>query len=129
MLYRYGRVTFEVAAPKVAGIVTAAILIGTSFIPVSNKTQYDAADEHDEIDVELLGGDANHWQTNIYAPSPKDKQPLWGVFGDIEDFPSGSNIVKTHNYTIDWNSERITWEVDGSAVRTIKKCEHQPYLL
>ncbi|KAF7790187.1 hypothetical protein EIP86_001139 [Pleurotus ostreatoroseus] len=104
----YGKVTFEVTAPKVAGVVTAAILI---------------ANEHDEIDVELLGGDPDHWQTNIFAPNPKDTQPLWGVFGEIEDLHPDTSIVETHNYTIDWDSERIKWDVDGSVVRTIKKSD------
>ncbi|KAI0342971.1 concanavalin A-like lectin/glucanase [Trametopsis cervina] len=105
----YGKVSFEVVAPPVAGIVTAAILL---------------ADQHDEIDIELLGGDPKHWQTNIFAASPKDKEPLWGVFGEIQDFTNWkSSVSYTHNYTIDWNADRIIWSVDGSAVRTLHRCQ------
>ncbi|KAI0060249.1 concanavalin A-like lectin/glucanase [Artomyces pyxidatus] len=101
----HGKVTYEMSAPRVAGVVTAAILI---------------ADQHDEIDVELVAGDPSHWQTNVYAPSPADKEPLWGVFGDVEDFPNKqASITATHKYTIDWTSERIIWSVDGHAVRTL----------
>ena len=45
------------------------------------------------------------------------------MFGQIEDLPKKSDISSTHNYTIDWNSERIHWAVDGSVVRTLAKCE------
>ena len=46
---RYGKYSFQVAAPKVAGIVTALVII---------------APEGDEIDVEILGGDPHHWQVS-----------------------------------------------------------------
>ncbi|KAI0915250.1 hypothetical protein AcW1_007081 [Taiwanofungus camphoratus] len=106
----YGKVTFTVSGPLVPGVVTAAILI---------------ADQHDEIDVELLGGDPSHWQTNVYAPSPQDKQPLWGVFGEIEDYAHGGSVQGAHEYTVDWNDERIIWSVDGVQVRTLKKDQTQ----
>lgn len=77
------------------------------------------ADEHDEIDIELVGGDASHWQSNIYAPAPTDTEPLWGVFGQVEDYADGS-VGEMHSYTIDWTEDRIVWSVDGKAVRTIK---------
>ena len=80
----------------------------------------DIADQGDEVDVELLGGDPAHWQTNVYAPSPRDKGPLWGVFGEIEDYPTGS-VKQNHEYTVDWNAERIVWSVDGQTVRTVTK--------
>ncbi|KZT07376.1 glycoside hydrolase family 16 protein [Laetiporus sulphureus 93-53] len=102
----HGKVTFTFSGPVVPGVVTAAILI---------------SDQHDEIDVELLGGDPSHWQTNVYASSPEDEQPLWGVFGEIEYYTHGGTVEDTHAYTIDWNDERIVWSVDGTAVRTIKK--------
>ena len=85
-----------------------------------------SADQHDEIDVELLGGDPAHWQTNVFTSSPKNQQPLWGVFGAVENFPSSSNanadIEIFHNYTVDWNQDRIFWSVDGHTVRTLHRC-------
>jgi beta-glucanase (GH16 family) len=77
------------------------------------------ADTHDEIDIELLGGDPDHWQTNIYGPSKAGAQPLWGVFGEIEDVPKSSNVQAFHTYTVDWNQERIAWSVDGKLARTL----------
>jgi len=100
----YGKVTYEVAAPLVAGVVTAVILI---------------ADERDEIDIELLGGDPSHWQTNVFAPSPHDSRPLYGVFSSIENEPHGTSISDLHSYSIDWDPKRIIWSIDGKAVRTL----------
>lgn len=100
----YGKVTFELAGPAVAGIVTAAIMI---------------AEGHDEIDIELVGGDPSHWQTNVFTSDPKDDEPLYGVFGRIEDYSTKASVDEFHEYSIDWNEERIIWGVDGSAVRTL----------
>lgn len=113
-------------APTVAGSVTAGITIGSlsfnsiSLIFLIYWTLGD--DTADEIDIELIGGDSNHWQTNVYSPSPKDKQPLWGVFGEKHSVGS-SSVAQLHNYTIDWNMDRIIWSVDGRSVRTLKPGE------
>lgn len=87
------------------------------------KRDFVPADDHDEIDVELLGGDPRHWQSNIFTTNPHDKEPLWGVFGEIENYPKKGTVDETHSYTIDWDEERIIWSVDGTAVRTLRKCE------
>ncbi|EKM50284.1 glycoside hydrolase family 16 protein [Phanerochaete carnosa HHB-10118-sp] len=105
----YGKVTFEVSAPAVPGVVTAAIMIS------------DNAD-HDEIDVELLGGDPSHWQSNIFMTSPHDQEPLWGVFGEIEDYVEQGRVDETRRYTVDWDADRIVWSVDGVDMRTLHRC-------
>jgi hypothetical protein len=80
---------------------------------------------HDEIDIELLGGDPSHWQSNIFAPSPHDDEPLYGVFGFIDDFSSEpgseSDISSFHRYSIDWRPDIISWSVDDRVVRTLRK--------
>lgn len=134
-MYRHGRVTMEVEAPEVPGAVTAAILIGLSQSPTYLITSHveilcnhstghrssAASESHDEIDVELLGGDPTHWQTNVFTLSSKDKEPLYGVLGWMTGLPQKSKISKTHNYTIDWNAERIVWSLDGKQTRTLMK--------
>ncbi|KAJ3479159.1 hypothetical protein NLI96_g9250 [Meripilus lineatus] len=104
---RYGKVNIDFDGPIQPGVVTAAILIATH--------------ERDEIDIELLGGDPTHWQSNIFAYGPQDKHPLWGVFGEIENYPKKSTIADTHKYTIDWNEDRIIWSVDGVPIRILQK--------
>ncbi|KZP16624.1 glycoside hydrolase family 16 protein [Athelia psychrophila] len=106
--FLYGKVTYEVSSPLVAGAVTAVILI---------------ADQGDEMDVELLGGDRHHWQTNMFAPNPADKQPLWGAFSSVEDVPRDGSVSDFHSYAIDWSPDRIIWSVDGESVRTLVRAE------
>ncbi|TFY78449.1 hypothetical protein EWM64_g5563 [Hericium alpestre] len=101
--FLYGKVTYVVTGVNTPGIVTAAILIG---------------DSHDELDIELLGGDPNNWQTNVFATNPADPAPLVGAFGDTQPYQAG-DVKDTHNYTIDWNEERVIWSVDGQQVRTL----------
>ncbi|THH13746.1 hypothetical protein EW146_g6508 [Bondarzewia mesenterica] len=93
-----------IPAPTVAAVVTAAILI---------------ADQHYEIDVELFGADPKHWQTNVYAPNPNGREPLWVAVGNAEDFSSTfrTSIAKKHLYTIDWSPERNPRSVDGHVTR------------
>jgi beta-glucanase (GH16 family) len=126
---RYGRFTIEISRPRVPGVVTAVVLM---------------ASEGDEIDIEILGGDPDHWQvynlqplgalmlltcsckSNVFVPHASDKEPLYGVFGGIHpydsagDQPSTPNSVDAiHTYVIDWTAERIVWIVDDKTVRTL----------
>lgn len=67
----------------------------------------------DEIDVELVGSGQNRWQTNVFAPSEADEDPHYGRFSQTMEFDSNPSITSLHNYTIEWDSEQITWYVDG----------------
>ncbi|RDX47171.1 glycoside hydrolase [Lentinus brumalis] len=106
---RYAKVTYAFSGPAVPGVVTAAILL---------------APERDEIDIELLGGDASHWQTNVFAPARSEDQPLYGAFSSVQNYPhSPKSVASTHSYAIDWSPDRIVWSVDGSQVRTLLKAD------
>jgi hypothetical protein len=63
---RFGKVTYAVESPMTSGVVTAAILVcKRSFFAVVGpalKTITITGDQHDEIDIEILGGDTHHWQ-------------------------------------------------------------------
>jgi len=100
----YGKVSFTVTATDVPGSVTALVLFGTA--------------SADEIDVEILGGDPTHWQTNVFRPAPGEAEPLYGVFGGVESYPNGTT-ASTHTYAVDWSPERIVWSVDGQVSRTL----------
>ncbi|KAF8892059.1 glycoside hydrolase family 16 protein [Infundibulicybe gibba] len=105
---QYAIITFEILAPTIPGVVTAAILMG--------------AEERDEIDIEILGGDPSHWQTNLFAPPSTNSRSMYGVFSSRQGFHEpGQNIAELHKYTIDWNQDRITWAVDGEVKQTITK--------
>ncbi|KAJ7091321.1 glycoside hydrolase family 16 protein [Mycena belliarum] len=99
-----GKVTIQMSAPTVAGVITAAILIGDS--------------SSDEIDVELVCGEPNSWQTNLFVPDPRNAKPEYGVFSSKEGV---NNIAALHAYSIDVSAERIVWSLDGRVVRTLPK--------
>ncbi|KAK0218185.1 glycoside hydrolase family 16 protein [Armillaria fumosa] len=101
----YGKLSFEVTAPTVSGVVTAIILIGS--------------DSSDEIDVELLGGDPTHWSTNVFVFLQGEKEPMYNKYNSVERVDG--SIAEKHTYFIDYNSDRIVWGVDGKAVRTLTK--------
>ncbi|KAL1743228.1 glycoside hydrolase family 16 protein [Schizophyllum fasciatum] len=105
----HGKVTFEVSAPAVSGVVTAVILVGL------NKPA--------EMDVELLGGDPAHWQTNVFAPTAEDPRPLFGSFSSVEAVPGPEGLLAFHKYSIDWDAQRIVWAVDGREVRTLPRAK------
>ncbi|EIN09399.1 glycoside hydrolase family 16 protein [Punctularia strigosozonata HHB-11173 SS5] len=111
----HGKVTFELAAPSIPGVVTAVILI--------------ADPAHDEIDIELLGGDASNFQTNIFVPQPEDhNDELYGVFSSVQSVASdggSSTIEEMHSYAVDWTAEQIVWSVDGKDVMTINRDDTQ----
>ncbi|KZT43070.1 concanavalin A-like lectin/glucanase [Sistotremastrum suecicum HHB10207 ss-3] len=108
--FLYGKVTYEVEAPRVAGVITAIILACEG-------------DSHDEIDIEILGGDPTHWQSNSYSPASSDTQPLWGVFSGVHSIGNSSTISSTHAYSVKWTADSITWGIDGNDVRTLKKAD------
>lgn len=101
----YGKVSFTMQASSVPGTVTAAVLIGT-------KTD-------DEIDVEILGGDPTHWQTNVFRSAPGETEPLYGVFGGVQGYSGSGRVDQVHTYVIDWSPARIQWSVDGQVMRTL----------
>ncbi|KAJ1566332.1 hypothetical protein HK405_010216 [Cladochytrium tenue] len=102
----YGKVSMKIkaTAPSVGGIVSP-------FITMS--------DRGDEIDWELLpavtSGPAT---TNVFYKAIT----VGGKYGGVSKLPSG-NIDDFHEYTIDWNSQRIEWSIDGTVVRTFAKSD------
>lgn len=113
----YGKVTFSLQASSVPGTVTAAVLIGT-------KTD-------DEIDVEILGGDPTHWQTNVFHSAPGETTPLYGVFGGVHGYSGNGRVDAFHTYVVDWSPTRVrVQDIDSLKVDCLrakswlKKCWH-----
>jgi beta-glucanase (GH16 family) len=67
---------------------------------------------HDEIDFELLTNLPNGTQTNIYS-----NEPLGAGHPQFVSYTSGS-ITDYHTYEIKWQSNRVSWFIDGNLVRT-----------
>lgn len=71
------------------------------------------SDDRDEIDLEWIGSDTKHVQTNYYG---KGHEEIWdrGAFHEVE---GGVDIY--HNYTVHWTSDKLEWLIDGKEVRTV----------
>ncbi|KAJ3332904.1 hypothetical protein HDU76_012641 [Blyttiomyces sp. JEL0837] len=101
----YGKFTIPIKAIGAAGIVT-------TFITMS--------DRGDEIDVEILPGANPPVTSNLFYKRILE----FGVHGGASGIPSGGKVDDGyHQYTIDWNSQRIIWSIDGTPVRTYKQSD------
>jgi len=68
--------------------------------------------DHDEIDFELLTNRPNGVQTNIYS-----NEKLGTGHVQFVPYPSGT-ITDYHTYEIKWQSNQVSWFIDGHIVRT-----------
>lgn len=84
-----------------------------------NQGHLGGDDSQDEIDIEILGGKPKEWQTNVFVPTPKNPGPMYNVFSSTESIDG--SITTLHSYSVDLNSDRIVWSVDGKIARTLTK--------
>ncbi|KAF5861593.1 hypothetical protein ETB97_012759 [Aspergillus alliaceus] len=96
----FGRVEFTIKAAPGTGIVSSAVL---------------QSDCLDEIDWEWLGGDNAQVQTNYFGKGDTTTYDRGAFHAD----PDNHDTFKT--YTIDWDSNRIIWQIDGGIVRTLEE--------
>lgn len=72
------------------------------------------SDDLDEIDWEFLGGDNANVQTNYYGKGVIPEKSNGGMH------PVGGGVQNGyHNYTTDWQKDRLEFWVDGALVRTL----------
>ncbi|KAK9371141.1 concanavalin A-like lectin/glucanase domain-containing protein [Lipomyces kononenkoae] len=94
----FGKVEVVAQAAPGVGIVSAVVLM---------------SDDNDEIDIEWLGGDPYHVQSNFFSK------------GEVGNYDRGamSNVANPqssfHTYTIDWNRDSTTWYIDGAVTRVL----------
>ncbi|KAJ3103371.1 hypothetical protein HDU97_010209 [Phlyctochytrium planicorne] len=95
----YGRITMRMKAIPAKGIIT-------SFISLS--------DQGDEIDWEIVN-------THPEAPATSNifysRIPEYGKRDKNLTPPNNTNIDVWHEYTIDWNRQRILWMIDDKPLR------------
>lgn len=98
----FGRLEVTMKAAPGRGIVSSAVL---------------QSDCLDEIDWEWLGGDNTRVQTNYFG---KGETAGYTRGASHEDM-GNHDTFKT--YTIDWDSNRIVWMINGAVVRTVNAAE------
>ena len=70
------------------------------------------SDALDEIDWEWIGGNSTHVQTNYFAKGAADfKNAIWAPVDNPQD--------NWHNYTVNWQQDKIEWYIDTQIVRTL----------
>lgn len=84
------------AAPG-QGIISTAILI---------------SDDLDEIDWEIMGGNNTYVENNYYGWGNQSQR-----FAEYDPLDGASEGY--HNYTVDWNQDRINFMLDGRVARTV----------
>jgi len=98
----FGRITATLKTGRWPGVVTAFITM---------------ADDKDEIDWEWPGAATTEAQTNLY----------WQGVPNYNNGKTISNLTDTysnfHDYTIDWQPDSLSWEIDGQVVRTVLKSD------
>ncbi|KAL8933698.1 MAG: hypothetical protein Q9216_006246 [Gyalolechia sp. 2 TL-2023] len=72
------------------------------------------SDDLDEVDWELLGGNATHVQSNYFGKGniTSYDRAVWHPIVDPQ--------VEFHNYTTRWTKEQIEWFIDGASIRVLK---------
>ncbi|KAF2644484.1 hypothetical protein P280DRAFT_172664 [Massarina eburnea CBS 473.64] len=98
----YGKICAKMTTSQGRGVVTAFIMM---------------SDVKDEIDFEFIGTDINHVQSNFYSQGVTDYTQTKNLTVSPE------TVSKPHEYCLDWKPEELTWSVDGSDMRTVKKSD------
>ena len=94
----FGHVEFTMKPAPGVGVVSSAVM---------------QSDDLDEIDWEWLGGDSNQVQSNYFGKG----QTTTYNRGAFHSNPNNQASFKT--YTIDWTANQISWQIDGTTVRTL----------
>lgn len=94
----FGHVEVTMKAASGVGIVSSMVL---------------QSDDLDEIDLEWLGANGNQVQSNYFGKG----QTTTYNRGAYHNNPGNQDSL--HTYTVDWTSEQIVWQIDGTTVRAI----------
>lgn len=96
----YGKMSVGLKTSGTGGVVSDIILL---------------SNVKDEIDYEFVGYDMDNAQANYYWQGHED-------YRNMKECPVGSNTQEDyHEYTIDWQEDKIEWSIDGQVHRTLKK--------
>ncbi|GMM50071.1 hypothetical protein DASB73_010290 [Starmerella bacillaris] len=96
----YGKVTIRMKTAGTTGVVSDFILL---------------SGVKDEIDYEFVGYNLTSAQTNYYWQGILDYHNMIGAT------VSSATNSDYHDYTIDWQEDKINWIIDGTTVRTLNK--------
>lgn len=99
----YGTITARVKTGRWQGVVSA-------FITMSNVK--------DEIDWEWPGGNITQAQTNYFWQGVRGATSNGKTVDGLSD-----TYANYHDYTIDWQPDKLTFSIDGNPVQTINQAD------
>lgn len=97
----YGKISAKLTTSQGQGVVTAFIMM---------------SDVKDEIDFEFIGVDIEHAQSNYYS------QGVTNYHNEL-NLTVSNTVQNVHEYTIDWQPDTLTWSIDGTVLRTLKRSD------
>lgn len=98
----YGKISAKLTTSQGPGVVTAFIMM---------------SDVKDEIDFEFVGTDIHTAQSNFYF------QGITNYNNEKNLTVQGDTVSTTHEYSIDWQPDQLTWSIDGQTLRTLKRSD------
>lgn len=96
----YGKTTIKMKTSGGGGVISDFILLSSV---------------KDEVDYEMVGYDLNEVQSNYYWQGQLDYKNM------LPAKVSSNTEENYHEYTIDWQEDKIEWIIDGNTVRTLNK--------
>lgn len=107
--FQYGHVEVILQTAPGVGVITSAVLL---------------SDTADEIDIEFSG---NNYDSTPTAPTFQTNYFGKGIAGNYDRSSSMSPgfdmTAGFHTYSLDWMTEKMTWSIDGKAVRTLPRAD------
>ncbi|OBA28767.1 hypothetical protein HANVADRAFT_46964 [Hanseniaspora valbyensis NRRL Y-1626] len=88
------------------------------------STVYLQSDDLDEIDLEWVGTDTTHVQSNYYSKGNTTTYDR-AEYNSLES--NADLFTSVHNYTVDWTNEHVKWYIDGELVRTLLNTSSQGF--
>jgi hypothetical protein len=110
-LMLYGRVTAVLRAPPVHGVVTTFITMGPHLPDEELDLTWADKQGGDEIDWEIVGGDPENAQTNIFYRGIRE----FAVRGGYHPVPG--TVAIPQKYTIDWKHDHIIFSLNDTVQR------------
>lgn len=110
--FEHGRTEARIRMNDAQGFWPAFWLLGYGEWPASG-----------EIDTMEYVGEKDWVSSALHGPGYSGNTPINARY----TFPAGQDVTGWHTYAVDWNADRIIFEVDGNAYYTVTKADVEHY--
>ncbi|MBX7539639.1 glycoside hydrolase family 16 protein [Qipengyuania sphaerica] len=110
--FEHGRAEARIRMSDAQGFWPAFWLLG-----------YGAWPDSGEIDIMEYVGEKEWVSSALHGPGYSGNTPINARY----TFPAGQDVTAWHTYAVEWDSNRIVFEVDGNAYYTVTKADVERY--